>query len=255
MLYNPLMGFLVQFASIFLRIFVSILVINVDLQLSSHLGDTGCYASRFNISSPCLGKATICAQQTGRAIVWTLLQNGTIVWALRLFSVTVCALWLGRVSGYVQWLGRAADFAVPNQGYRWVLWLTEVLYLDFWVSRGCCLIGMLTCFPAQMSQKLGSEPAWHLMPYFLQMGGWGKYGTRRYATQLGKASYLPSGTGGVIEQAPLPVWPISWIPSQADLPAELLGQMGLPAQLWKLTKILARISVLMLLVEMQLAKI
>lgn len=46
------------------------------------------------------------------------------------------SLAVGRVSGYVQWLGRAVDFAVPNQGYRWVLWLTEVLYLDFWVSRG-----------------------------------------------------------------------------------------------------------------------
>ena len=142
-----------------------------------------------------------------------------------------------------------------SRAVEWVLWLTEVLYLDFWVSRGCCLIGMLTCFPAQISQKLGSEPAWHLGPYFLQMGEWGKYRTRRYATWLGKASNLPSGPGGVIEQAPLPVQPIGWILSQADLPTELLGQMGLSAQLWKLTKILARISALMLLVEMQLAKI
>ena len=31
MLYNPLMGFLIQFASILLRIFVSILIINIDL--------------------------------------------------------------------------------------------------------------------------------------------------------------------------------------------------------------------------------
>ena len=36
-----------------------------------------------------LAWAIIYAQQTGRAIVWTLLQYGTIVWTLRLFSVTV----------------------------------------------------------------------------------------------------------------------------------------------------------------------
>lgn len=79
------------------------------------------------------------------------------------------------------WAGLLALLCL-SRDVEWVLWLTEVLYLDFWVSRDCCLIGMLTCFPAQVGQKVGSEPAWHLRPHFLEMGGWGKCETRRYAT-------------------------------------------------------------------------
>ena len=84
------------------------------------MGDAGCYASWFNrvaISSPCLGKATICTQQTGRAIVWTLLQNGHSL-GIKVVQCYCLSSLARQVSGYIQQLGRAADFAVLKQGCK-----------------------------------------------------------------------------------------------------------------------------------------
>lgn len=85
---------------------------------TSHFDGAEGYASRLNrvaILSPCLGKTTSCAQQSGRAIVMALLQDGTIGWVRsfaqghRLCSLTRQGQWLCSTVGQDCWLHSAQE--------------------------------------------------------------------------------------------------------------------------------------------------